>query len=331
MSESARKPRVSVGVPVYNGEDFLSFALDSVLAQAFQDFELLICDNASTDRTQQICREYASRDARVRYFRNEKNLGIAPNQNRLAGLAAGEYFVWIAHDDGCTPEYLARCVEILDQNPDVVVCYSKTFDIGDDSSPISRDNAHRRNEVPSEQLASDSPVLRKRFHDLIQLSHQCEPDYGVIRMKVLKKTGLHGRFADSDRVLLAELALHGRFHYIREPLFLHREHTGRSVHAYPSRQSRTVLMDPSQAGKIVLPHWREFFEFLRGIGRAPISFKERMICYWEMFGWMIQYRKKLVSDINLALQEAARKILPVAVQQAIKRLLRGLRSNPPAH
>jgi len=323
MSMQTGKPRVSVGIPVYNGEDFLSFALDSVLAQTFRDFELLICDNASTDRTPQICLAYASREARIRYFRNEKNLGIAMNQNRLSRLATGEYFAWVAHDDGCAPEYLARCVEILDQNPDVVVCYSKTQDIGEDGLPIGRDNPHRVNEVPSEKLASDSLFLRQRFHDLIQLNHQCEPDYGLIRMEVLKKTGLHGRYADSDRVLLAELALHGRFHYVREPLFLHREHTHRSVHAYPSRQRRTVLMDPTQEGKIVLPYWREFFEFLRCIGRAPISRRVRMSCYSEMLGWLKDYRLKLLSDVKVALQDTARKILPGAVQRAIKRVLAG--------
>ncbi len=85
-------PRVSIGLPVFNGERYLARAIDSVLGQDFRDFELIICDNASTDRTAEICAAYARRDARVRYVRNPRNLGAGPNYDRCFHLARGTYF-----------------------------------------------------------------------------------------------------------------------------------------------------------------------------------------------------------------------------------------------
>src|ERR1700690_2651657 len=106
------KPRVSIGLPVYNGEKYLAAAIDSLLAQTYADFELIISDNASTDRTAKICQEYAELDRRIRYYRQPKNCGIAGNFTRTLELARGEFFQWHAHDDICGPTLLARSVEM---------------------------------------------------------------------------------------------------------------------------------------------------------------------------------------------------------------------------
>src|SRR3972149_8539793 len=92
-------PRVSVGLPVFNGEQFLRQALDSVLAQTYPGFELIISDNASTDRTQDICEAYATRDKRIQYYRQSKNVGGGRNYNFVFEVSNGEYFKWLAHDD----------------------------------------------------------------------------------------------------------------------------------------------------------------------------------------------------------------------------------------
>ena len=96
-------PRVSIGLPVYNGDNYLAETLDSILAQTFTDFELIISDNGSTDRTEAICRRYAAQDHRVRYVRNPSNLGAARNYKRAFELARGEYFKWNGHDDPLAP------------------------------------------------------------------------------------------------------------------------------------------------------------------------------------------------------------------------------------
>jgi glycosyltransferase involved in cell wall biosynthesis len=110
---SDTNPKVTIGVPVYNGEKYLAAALDTLLAQSFEDFELIISDNASTDCTEEIARAYAARDGRVRYERSGANRGCAWNHNRVFALARGRYFRWAAHDDLCAPTLLARTVELL--------------------------------------------------------------------------------------------------------------------------------------------------------------------------------------------------------------------------
>ncbi len=99
MIASRNIPTVNIGMPVYNAENYLQGALDSLLAQDYGDFDLLISDNASTDRTQEICLDYTARDRRVRYQRNGRNIGAADNFNRVLEPACGKYFMWAAHDD----------------------------------------------------------------------------------------------------------------------------------------------------------------------------------------------------------------------------------------
>ena len=97
-------PVISIGFPVYNGEDYLAQALDGLLAQSFGDFEILLCDNGSNDGSEAIARGYAERDPRVRYHRNAENIGAAGNYNLAFAQASGKYFKWTAHDDDHAPE-----------------------------------------------------------------------------------------------------------------------------------------------------------------------------------------------------------------------------------
>ena len=107
-------PKVSVGMPVYNGERYLEAALDSVLAQSFDDFEVVISDNASTDRTEEICKGYAHEDERIKYFRMRKNYGVNYNFNNVFRLSAGEYFKWASSDDVFEHDYFRKAVDVLD-------------------------------------------------------------------------------------------------------------------------------------------------------------------------------------------------------------------------
>lgn len=282
-------PRLSIGLPVYNGQKYLGSTVDSILRQPFGDFELIISDNASTDATQEICRTYAAGDRRVRYHRNERNLGVAWNHNRVFELSSGEYFMWAAYDDVRAPEYISKCVEFLSRNPETVLCYSKIGCI-DEHGQISP--------AKYESLNVDSPMPEERFRSLIRMDHTCEMMYGVIRRAVLIKTGLNGRYPDSDRVLLAELALHGPFYEIPERLFFRREHAQQSTIAAPSRYERMAWFAPEKAGKIVFPYFREFKEFLSAIGRAPVCRSERIRCFLLMIRWLGENRRGLKSDLS---------------------------------
>lgn len=163
---SSHGARVSIGLPVYNGEKFLEEALDSIMAQTYADFELIISDNASTDKTPAICRDYSDRDRRVRYYRNHKNFGLAWNQNNVIRLAGGEYYMMVHHDDIRAPDYLERTVCVLDSSPSAILCYSKTRDIDERGKSLPREEV---------SLNVDSTEAHKRFRDLSRLDHLCEP------------------------------------------------------------------------------------------------------------------------------------------------------------
>src|SRR5437868_2832321 len=124
-----RKPLVSLAMPVYNGEAFLADAIRSCLAQDYHNFELIITDNASTDGTEKICRGFAASDSRVRYIRNERNLGAGPNFNRGFELGSGKYLKWCAADDRISPNFVSACVAVLEENPEVVLAYGETKSI----------------------------------------------------------------------------------------------------------------------------------------------------------------------------------------------------------
>ena len=118
----ASTPRLSIGLPVFNGADYLEEALRSILAQTFTDFELVISDNASTDGTEDICRAYAMKDRRVKYHRNPKNIGATQNWYRVFDLSCGEYFASAAHDDLYAADYMEKCISVLDRDPSIIVC-----------------------------------------------------------------------------------------------------------------------------------------------------------------------------------------------------------------
>jgi glycosyltransferase involved in cell wall biosynthesis len=293
------RPRVSIGLPVYNGERLLPQALDAILTQTFQDFELIISDNASTDRTREICETYAAKDPRIKYFRNDHNIGISRNFNRTFELSSGEYFKWCAHDDLIAPELLQQCVDVLDRHSTIVLCYPKAIDIDDEGTELR---------YFIYKLRTDSPKASERFHDLLRYGDPCLQLFGVVRANVLRKTPLHEHYSAADRVLIARLGLLGRFHHLDGYLHYNRQYPGTTTKTYRTRHALTVLHDPSKAGKIVLPYWMIFFGYLRAIVDAPLSLIDRVQCYLYMMGYLRKWRKKMTEDLILAAKHLLRPL-----------------------
>ena len=269
---SGRAPRVSIGLPVYNGERYIEEALRSILAQTYADFELIVVDNASTDRTRHICLSYAARDRRVRYYRNPENLGVARNYNRALQLARGAYFRWAAYDDLLAPGNLIRCVEILDGRPDVVLCYPRTINIDGSGAALGE---YR------DDFSFAQPRAHVRFRHLMQRSvdYDCNALYGLIRTDVLRKTGMMGDFHSADRVLLAELVLRGGFHEVPEFLFYHRFHDSISTSREKTAAEWAAWFNPARPARRAFPRFRRALEFVRAVRRTGIPAGERYACY----------------------------------------------------
>lgn len=286
-------PRVSIGLPVYNGENFLAEALDSILAQTFTDFELIISDNCSTDATEDICRRYAEKDDRIRYYRQAKNLGAAPNYNFTFEKARGHYFKWSAHDDVMLPEWLERCVDVLDRNPDVELAYSRTLRI--DEHTVVQDEYEI---YGSMRLMSARPSVR--FGDMICMQHNCVPIFALGRRDVFATTDLKTKFQGSDRYLLADFALRGKVFLVPEPLFLRREHGGAYSDAL-TKAEKASWWDTADTRTVSFPHWRALRTYLGHINRADLTKGERWACYRQMVRWVIGptwYRQRWVKLIR---------------------------------
>lgn len=290
------KPKVSIGLPVYNGERYLEETLDSLLGQTYQDFELIISDNASTDSTEMICCEYAERDPRIKYHRNKKNLGAAANYNVVFHRAQGEYFKWAAADDLLAPEYLERCVKVLENDPGVVLCYARTEEIDEFGNTIRL--------LPSKPQGN-AEEASKRFYDTVCVSMPVVSIFGLIRADVLRQTSLIGKYSGSDRPLLGEICLRGRFYEHPETMFFYRKHQDQSWGGNKSRQAQQSWYDPSRAGKITFPHWRLLGEHLRSIHEAPLGLRERVRCYLCMVWWMRLHWRFLAN--NLILRDVKRR------------------------
>jgi glycosyltransferase involved in cell wall biosynthesis len=257
---------VSIALHVYNGERYLAETLDSLLAQTFRDFDLLILDNASTDRTREIARDYERRDQRVRYVRNDVNIGAARNFNRAFELTSGRYFKWAAHDDLLHPTFLERCVTVLEKNVDAVLATAKARIIDEEGMAVTDYDPH---------LASDAPDAATRFAAMLE-EHKCFQVFGVIRRSALEKTDLIGLYAHGDGILLARLALLGRVIELPEYLFLPRRHADHSSRMIGDYWSYATWFNPDLAHKRTFPHCRMFGEYARAVVTAPVPLRDRL-------------------------------------------------------
>jgi glycosyltransferase involved in cell wall biosynthesis len=291
MRNRSNNPRISIGLPVYNGERYIAESLDSLLAQTFEEFELIVCDNASTDQTEEICRSYADRDARIRYFRHEKNLGAAKNYRYALELSSCAYFRWATYDDLSAPEFLSRCFEVLEREPSVILAYPKTKFINEFGETISE---------YEDGMYLKSPKASERFTELLRKLRYVNAIYGLFRKDVLKRTGLIRNFPGGDIPLMAELSLYGMFWEVPEFLFYRRFHTG-AQSSFKSVAEIQEFFDPKTKGQIAFREWKHLGAHFRSVTRAPIGIIEkiRIACYLCRVGaWN---RRELIREARSAL------------------------------
>ncbi len=288
-------PHVSIGLPVYNGENFLAEAIDSILAQTFKDFELIISDNASTDRTEEICRDYAAKDSRIYYYRNDNNLGAVANYNLVFEKSSGRYFKWAAHDDIIAPTFLERCVKVLEQKPEVVLCFPG----------ISYINERGSIQQASEgNLSIGAQSAAGRLYCFV--NHQLKREdifwavFGLIRSAALRQTGLFGKYVASDQVLLMKLLLCGQFYEVSDPLYFRRVHPQASTIKLPKTRTyreRAKWYDANSTMRLVLPNWRLLIETLVATGKSQLVWHAKVRCYYPIFKMFARRWKRLVREL----------------------------------
>jgi glycosyltransferase involved in cell wall biosynthesis len=325
MSHTAANPRLTLGLPAYNGEQFLAEAVDALLAQTFTDFELIISDNGSTDATGQIAQRYVAQDPRVRYIRHPVNRGSSYNHNFVIEQARGEFFKWVSDDDLYAPDLLQRCIDALDTRPEISLAHAWTAFI-DDHGQITH-----KVDYPLTTDVSD-PV--QRFRSLLD-TQGGDDIYGVIRMSVLSQVAPFGSYHWADRPFVAELALHGPFHNVPEFLYFRRDHPDRTTRAGMDIRKRCSRLDPARANRWRHPLLRLVGEYVLGfisaIGRAPISRRDRWRCRWVFLIWLLShmnpmYRRQFLKSPDPAVRRVGAESRATRLSNSLRALAERVRT-----
>lgn len=251
-------PRLSIGMPVYNAEPWLAESIGALQEQTFQDFELIISDNASSDRSLQIAERLASVDSRIRIVRQSRNIGANGNYLAVLDAARANLFKWASANDLCAPLFIQRCVEALDRHPDAILAYPRTLLIEraiEDGVPCEYDF----------DLVSNDRA--QRFIDLFSTMRWNNAMNGVVRREQLLRALPMGNFRNADILLMAELALLGKYVLIDEPLF-YRRMSSAAATSMRGRVEADRHLVPNVKRPLLWQSWRYQFQLLRIVGRA---------------------------------------------------------------
>lgn len=302
MSGSVGLPLVSIGVPVYNGELYLRSALESIVGQTYGNLEIVIADNASTDGTEDICREFAARDPRVRYHRHLFNLGASANHDFVFFNTTGTYFKTAAHDDELAPTFIERCVDVLEANPELVMVITRVLEIDEFGRRGKEIDGHLKD------MDSTSPV--KRFGLITCRPNWATPVFGVMRRAAVK-SDLLGRYTGSDRTFLASMALTGPWKQLDEFLFFRREHATNSTKTFRSEWKRREWFDTSIDGSSVyFPQWRRLAELTKVIRKSQLGLSDRFGAFLQLARWIVTpvYRPRILKLVRDPFIVAARML-----------------------
>jgi glycosyltransferase involved in cell wall biosynthesis len=278
---------VTVGLGVFNGERWVERAIESILAQTYSNFELLISDNCSTDRTHEICERYAARDKRIRLTRTATNVGAAENFNVMCRLATGKYFKYASCNDYCEPDLLRRCIEVLEARSDVAVCHPRARLLIEETGR-SEEYEHKLH------LMSDSPFERLRtYFETVRLNNV---EQGLLRVEWLRRTPLQEPFIGSDISLMAELSVYGKFYEIPEFLFVRRVGE-KAMSSLRGDQELASFYAPGQKA-LLWQEWKRMLALSRMAFRVPLSNPERVkLLRYVGRQWRFS-RRQLLGDIR---------------------------------
>ncbi len=274
---------VSIGMPVYNGEQWIRRALESLLSQTYKNFELIISDDGSSDKTFSICEEYARGDRRIRLIGQEKNLGFVGNFDFVLKQAKGEYFMWAAQDDFWHPEFIEKMARALDNNPEygVAMSHFKVF----------REGSGEAQDTP----LGNHDFTGKSYYELYEIISQGAGnpifEYGLLRRELLLK--LFSRFKpkcwEDTLIMMSEWALSTRFYSVKEVLHI-------------KYRNPLPLKDRHYLGKYLnekRPFTRHVFIMLYWLLSSPnIFFTRKVFIFWPWFKRFWKLKGKVLREVT---------------------------------
>lgn len=263
LTPHSRPPLVSIGMPLYNAERYVREAVEALLAQDYENFELIISDNASTDATETICRQYAARDGRIRYGRAESNMGAVWNFRRVFELSRGEYFMWAAFDDLRAPQFVSRCVAALEAHPEAVMCCTDIQVIDEAGREFAEADFPRGIRMSGRRVETRVRAIARSlyWYDF----------YGLMRRRVLAGTRLPQPTWGFDVILMMEMCLRGEVLLVPEKLFSYRVIKGKTG------EQAAATLGPAQARGPMSMNWgRLAVELFRSIWLSSLRPAEKL-------------------------------------------------------
>ena len=305
MSNSNNQALVSIGMPLYNEEFFLEKAIDSILSQDHQNFQIIIADNASNDRTEGICRKYATQDQRIKYYRNETNIGSAENFKKVVELAEGEYFVWVAGHDLWHPQFLSSCIATMSKDESIVLCHPQAIWMDTNGKSLGL--------IPGSVDTTGLDTI-SRFNVVLWGLGYCYPVYGLIKLDALRQTTLGLKIIGPDVLLLAELSLFGTFIHIQKPLmYIRRMEDFGNWNKYVEKvfNQKLTSMSASQLfWEIIEKHIQVILQHIEPSSPARNSIVLSIInCLLTKYDWILTTLNSNQNQQNNHLDESYKKIL----------------------
>jgi glycosyltransferase involved in cell wall biosynthesis len=277
---------LTIGMPVFNADQYIEQTISSILSQTFKDFKLVISDNASTDKTGNICKNFSRLDTRIQYIRHKKNMGGPKNWNFVARQANSKYFKWASANDLNHATMLEKCISILEEDDEIILCYPRTKLINDNGEIIENyeDNMH---------ILNSDPVSRfKRLLDSIRLNNA---QYGVIRTTALLKTKLEGLYMSGDIPLMAELSLYGKYYEYPEFLYFRRVSEHASTINKDIRALRSFF-NP-QKKRLYFHRWKYYMDLIHRVARSNLGVIDKFNLFFNLIKQMNWERQKLWSEL----------------------------------
>ena len=280
MVTAKDKPLVTIGLMVYNEGRFIQETIDSLLAQDYENLEIVCCDNCSTDNSGDICRTVADADDRVRYVRHDQNIGAPANSIYALNQAQGDYFMWAAGHDIWAPDLVSKCVAELEKRPGAAIAYGA-------STWIDVDGKELEKEAGWYDTRGLDPMLRFFF----AFWGNPHPILGVIRTRYLLEIPRIFTCIGADQILLTELALQGDFIHVQDTSWCRRQ--PRTEENYQEKLRRYTSSDFGMAGSWIdqkLPLLRLPVEQARSVLRSKISWIRRIAVLLALFpAFIVRY------------------------------------------
>jgi len=213
-------PELTIGIPVHNGEKFLKEKISSILQLGYENFELIISDNASSDKTKEICKTFLSKDKRIKYFFHEKNMGPAKNFEFILKNANGKYFMWTATDDKILSGFIEKNLEVL-QNKKIICSVSQVQYYGEKTDRLKQEKTYGLLEKLKKRIFKNFSPLKNvpisgkldiKIRKYLQIRGHHHVFYGIYRTEQIKKIFVLRDFSGFDLATILNSLKFGNIH-----------------------------------------------------------------------------------------------------------------------